>query len=332
MPGRISVRAHGRLIWGLTIVGVVAAFVFGENDIAPKFSECVRQIASNQGARSPHENGFILFDLVRAQGICTLSLIDRHNGFFAFLGTAAIAGFTFILWRATNGMLLITQEQRRDLERSVKAAEDAAAAAKLTAETMAESNRITYEYYVADKRPWVSVAVQAVEDLMIAEDGRWTLFLNLRFKNLGNSPALGIIYQVALVKSLDNIIEIQEEMTTYIQSRPDDQKSPMGLSLFPGQEISRFCQAQRWSFIAGNQFGFKARDQGPPDGRFIVGCALYYFASGQRGRTTFSYMVTTTTPSRGIIAGGGGAIEDTDRTIGVEALIFHPMWVGNHAE
>ncbi len=123
-----------RLGWSAVLVVLLTTFVVAENYLGPTFHKCIGEISREQTAESPHQHSLVFLDFFWRQGVCSLSLIDRHNGFFAFLGAIAIAGFTFVLWRATDGMLRTTRDQRRDLERSVKAAEDAAAAATLNAQ------------------------------------------------------------------------------------------------------------------------------------------------------------------------------------------------------
>jgi len=89
-------------VWGLRLLVLGAFFVAAENYTAPKFSECTSKIGAYQAAKNAHQYGLVFSDFIRGQGVCTLSLIDRHNGFFSFLGTIAIATFTLSLWRSTD--------------------------------------------------------------------------------------------------------------------------------------------------------------------------------------------------------------------------------------
>jgi hypothetical protein len=85
------------LISFLIIAGL---FVFTENQIAPQFESCVAHNTANQ--TNENAKGPIVTGLIKAQWICTLRLVDRHNGFFAALAGIAVAAFTFTLWVATD--------------------------------------------------------------------------------------------------------------------------------------------------------------------------------------------------------------------------------------
>src|SRR5262252_5366838 len=90
----------------LIIVGslaiVIGLFVLAENQVAPSFQICVSQNTGNPGNKDTENKSVTVVGFIRVQGICTLALIDRHNGFFAALAGIAVAAFTFTLWVATD--------------------------------------------------------------------------------------------------------------------------------------------------------------------------------------------------------------------------------------
>jgi hypothetical protein len=97
------------------IVVLISAFavfivVFGwaENQIAPSFQSCIGEQSGQKAAQSSENNGSVIARLIKAQAVCSLQLIDRHNGFFAAL--AAVAAFTFTLWWATDKQGELTRE------------------------------------------------------------------------------------------------------------------------------------------------------------------------------------------------------------------------------
>jgi len=98
--------------WG-ALLALVALFIFAENALAPNFQSCVSQHPASHGNEKTQQKGRIVFKIVIAESVCTLQLIDRHNGFFAALAAFAIAGFTFTLWRSTDKLWRAGQDQLR---------------------------------------------------------------------------------------------------------------------------------------------------------------------------------------------------------------------------
>lgn len=107
---RISSGVWKWLSAAATIVAFLAFFLSAENSIAPRFHKCISQVSAYQAAKDAYQHGFIILNLVRAQGICSLSLIDKHNGFFALLGTIVIAIFAVVLAGATERQVRLTKE------------------------------------------------------------------------------------------------------------------------------------------------------------------------------------------------------------------------------
>jgi hypothetical protein len=97
------------------LVLAYCAFLFIENQIGPDFRECV----SYGAAQYKTMNGYLpLSRAFKIENICSLSLIDRHNGFFALFGTLAVASFTFTLWQSTEKLWIAGEgTAKRELSR-----------------------------------------------------------------------------------------------------------------------------------------------------------------------------------------------------------------------
>jgi hypothetical protein len=108
------VRLKSILLWGLVFVLFYAILFIAENAIGPTFRQCVNKMAFYYGK---NDAGFIW-----AQNVCTLSLIDRHNGFFSLLGTGAVACFTLALWRSTDRLWESGEKQIASAGRASEAA------------------------------------------------------------------------------------------------------------------------------------------------------------------------------------------------------------------
>jgi hypothetical protein len=106
------------LIALLSIVIALGLFVFSENKIAPHFQSCIGQTTADQGNTHTEKKGPIVVSVIRAQIICSIALIDRHNGFFAALAGVAVAAFTFTLWVATDQLAKSGQRAFEATERA----------------------------------------------------------------------------------------------------------------------------------------------------------------------------------------------------------------------
>jgi hypothetical protein len=88
----------------------LGVFLWAENQIAPSFQSCISQNASQQSAESANDSSYNIVVLIKAQSICSLRLIDRHNGFFAALSTLIIAIFTAVLGSFTISLARSTRQ------------------------------------------------------------------------------------------------------------------------------------------------------------------------------------------------------------------------------
>jgi hypothetical protein len=91
------------LIFLISFCAAIAVFVWAENQIAPSFQACISQDVVKQSDDT-------IIGVIKTQAICSLRLIDRHNGFFAALAALVVAAFTFTLWIATSKQAGLTFE------------------------------------------------------------------------------------------------------------------------------------------------------------------------------------------------------------------------------
>jgi len=82
---------------------VVAIFIWAENQIAPSFQSCVSQEA--------------ISDFIGSQTLCSIRLVDAHNGFFSAVAALVVAVFTIVL-------AVVTEKQARLTRDSIKLARD----------------------------------------------------------------------------------------------------------------------------------------------------------------------------------------------------------------
>lgn len=95
--------------WSVLIV-ILAAFLISENTFSKPFKECIQYVSSEQSANSSHKSSFIVANLTVRQGICTVQLVSRHNGFFTLLSTIFVAFFTYTLWKTSSEQGALTRE------------------------------------------------------------------------------------------------------------------------------------------------------------------------------------------------------------------------------
>ncbi len=104
----------------IAVVAVVAvvAFILIENRIPPSFQACVKNNFSNQRSETSQNESFAVNDLIASRLVCTIELIDRHNGFFAALAAFIVAAFTYTLWRSTDKLWRAGNDTLQTTERA----------------------------------------------------------------------------------------------------------------------------------------------------------------------------------------------------------------------
>jgi hypothetical protein len=98
-------------MWAKTVLLILftgGIFVLAENRFSSTFQSCLVYEANKEP--NPENAAVQLWGLAEPQIICTIRLVDRHNGFFAALGALAIAIFTGTLWQTSNQQAFLTRE------------------------------------------------------------------------------------------------------------------------------------------------------------------------------------------------------------------------------
>jgi hypothetical protein len=71
-------------------------FIWIENSFSPNLRSCINYNSAQDSANSNKSKNLVIRELLGRQTICTMRLIDRHNGFFSAIVTALLA---LIAWR-----------------------------------------------------------------------------------------------------------------------------------------------------------------------------------------------------------------------------------------
>lgn len=177
-------------------------FLIVEFAVSHSFRRCISEPADYRGAEGSYKYSRVVAVFIFRQGICSLRLIDAHNGFFALLGTIAVAFFTFTLWRSTDRLWQAAEDQREADERarerdatrliaSLDAAQKTANAAHSAAETAEKSLLAGGKATAAINRPYMVIhdlnTITTRVDIGGVKTTSWTIMP--RFKNVGNTPA-----------------------------------------------------------------------------------------------------------------------------------------------
>ena len=329
--------AFGGLV--LAASGFYLLWLFGTSE---PFGYCLRQSKNYQAYQALHKEALFTIQVLGRFNLnarCAVHVLNIYQGAVTALAGVVIAFFTATLWLSTHRLWKSGEKQIAVAQETAEAATQAAAAAIQSADAMAVANNISRDALIASGRPWISVTVSAASDLDLGifttgdpnDPGNLGIFrATTAFRNHGNSPALGLKCAVILVGSLADIIPVQDEIQEHMR-RPVDNLSVIGHTLFPSESTKRSGLVQRWHFIEGNRFGFKTRNQNAVDGRYLIGCLDYTFASGSLGHTRFAYILAKTTPSQTIMPDVGYAIESTDTFIPKDEIIVHRLAIGNSA-
>jgi hypothetical protein len=140
------------LIGLISFAVILSLFVFTENEVAPHFQTCVSQDTADQGNETAENKAPFIVGVIKAQAICSLGLVDRHNGFFAALAGIAVAAFTFTLWVATDKLWRAGEKQFRQAQ---------ASSLRQDLRTQ-EQLRLAREEFISTHRPIVRVRLVTV--------------------------------------------------------------------------------------------------------------------------------------------------------------------------
>lgn len=167
---------------------VLGLFVFTENQIAPQFQTCISQNAVSHGNQETEKKSPIVISVIRAQVVCSINLVDRHNGFFAALAGIAVAAFTFTLWVATDQLAKSGQRVFEATERAFVFLDGFNYELTTRADAPKPANMQRISTVSAEGEPkWYSAYPQLVIT-RFAMQPRW--------KNGGNTPTKNMTIQV----------------------------------------------------------------------------------------------------------------------------------------
>jgi hypothetical protein len=149
----------GRVILVLLIIGV-GIMLWAENSFSADYQRCVLNPFGGHVVQSTASDWLSrIKDIVGPQTICTIRLVDRHNGFFAVLTGLFVALFTFTLWRSTDKMWLAakaqgeqTQASIREATRASNAMERVAGSLDINAQQIIETVKINRSIADTNKR------------------------------------------------------------------------------------------------------------------------------------------------------------------------------------
>lgn len=100
----------------------------------------------------------------------------------------------------------------------------------------AKASDVAEKTLVASQRPWVSFDVEIAGPLMIEKNG-FGLPLKITVKNVGHSPAVGVLpYPVIFVKERQpmDVLEVQKRRCSTVRHPPTRPNRSFGYTLFPG--------------------------------------------------------------------------------------------------
>lgn len=188
-----------------SIFVLLVLFVTTENQFAPSFTTCIRQERIQEASLTAKDEHEFFSVRVERQFVCSLRLIDAHSGFFAALAGFIVALFTFTLWRSTNKLWDVAEQQRKDGRRNLRAqiattkaslviAEKSANAAKASADALTSAER-AYVFLVVEDANLADAVSAAFESspnselVRITPRDRAAPWVEFRFENHGKTPA-----------------------------------------------------------------------------------------------------------------------------------------------
>lgn len=200
------------------------------------------------------------------------AFVEAHDKFFVVLSTIAVAGFTFTLWRATDGLFRTAERQANDLRRSMCIAQQSADAARDAAVAAKESNI----QRALESRPIVlPLIIDATKLLPPRElaDKVQSHRPELRFawENLGKTPAIiqSVGYELCfLSEAQKNAPREHWESIAAPQTLPGESRNSNWIESTP----HRFHRALSPEEILQ---GFRSYKNGPAKRFFLFGVVRY---------------------------------------------------------
>jgi hypothetical protein len=172
-------------------------------------------------------------------------------------------------------------------------AAQASRAARDTAKAATESNQISRSFAAIDQRPWVSIKIAPDPngDITVDQSGQVELGINVRFKNLGRTPALKLIWAAEIISDPDTINATQEAIFV---ANASYRKGGAGIAIFPSERL-KFSATTAGKVPIGSFQSTLRPDPATPSELFVVGCIRYEFLVDGVGVTNFCFQLATAT-------------------------------------
>lgn len=177
---------------------VLVGFILAENTLE-SFQSCIGKEANQQSAKGSENKNYIVtgFNFVGQQSLCSVRLIDAHNGFF-------VAVFTVVLSVVTMGLVVASGEQSKANERTIKEAGRSADAMVSVADSMKENVTRIKETMEINKRiaDGQKLQLRAYASTKIGKASFQDRANNVHFSaginivNTASTPAQKLMYQV----------------------------------------------------------------------------------------------------------------------------------------
>jgi hypothetical protein len=165
-------------------------------------------------------------------------------------------------------------KQSRDMQASVKVAQDTANAAKRSAE-------VADRLLVLTDRPWVDLKIEIIGALKFDPVEGCLIKIKLTLLNIGRSPAIKLGYFINFCPSIPQAVESHHKMTESARYMIKD--TSFGHTRFPNDP--HVIEMVIGATPAEIEAGTKESDSGLVE-PYIVGCAYYGLPTGGRFRYT----------------------------------------------
>jgi hypothetical protein len=240
------------LIFLVSFGVAIGIFVWAENQIAPSFQNCIRQGPVEQGGEVSKNNSDAVVNVTKVQAVCTLRLIDRHNGFFAALAAVIVAAFTFTLWIATSRQAGLTFE----------------------------SLKLAREEFAAINRP--EIGVHTVEVRHIVSDKGDCLGASILCFNKGRTAAKGVEVRGDILITEALGIDIQHRLVKAFPNVASGEKMRIEIpSEWVLKDLNNFVRLRRDVVATGRL-----------PSAYCIGTISYYDQNETRRETAFCYHLT----------------------------------------
>jgi hypothetical protein len=194
---------------------------------------------------------------------------------FATVGLGIATAFLYVTGeKQFRFAIRASVKQSRDMQASVKVAQDSANAAKRSAE-------VADRLLVMTDRPWVALKIEIIEGLKFDPSLGCMIKVKLTLLNIGRSPAIGLGYSIGLHPSIERAVKSHQAMIE--SSRIMVKGMTFGHTRFPNDPIER--EISLFVTQSDIEAGIKECDSGLVE-PYIVACVYYGLPIGGRFRYT----------------------------------------------